>query len=60
MLGSLLGFIGISFLVFCATIPGLWMLLFPERTFTTAAKPRWLGIPLLVAGLYLVWFFLRP
>lgn len=60
MLGDLLGFVGIAFLVFCAVIPGLWMLLLPERTFTTAAKPRWLGVPFLLVGLYIAWFVLRP
>ncbi len=55
MLNGVLAVVGITFLVLCAVIPGLWMLLFPERAFTTASKPRWLGVPFLLLGLYFVW-----
>ena len=53
-MGAVLGL----FLIACFVVPGLAMLLFPNRTFITASKPRWLGVPFLAVGavvLYGVW-----
>lgn len=55
VLAGILGFVTTAFLVLCALVPGLWMLLFPERTFRTRYKPRWPGALLLGVGGYLVW-----
>ena len=46
------------FIIACCVLPGLTMLLFPKKAFTTASKPRWLGVPFLAVGavvLYGVW-----
>lgn len=56
---SILGFVTTAFLVLCALVPGLWMLLFPERTFTTRYKPRWPGALILIIEGYVIWRFWR-
>ena len=56
---GILGVLTAAFYVLCALVPGLWMLLFPERTFTTRYKPRWPGAVLLGIGVYLIWWFWR-
>jgi len=48
-----------AFWVLCALVPGLWMLLFPERTFTTRYKPRWPGALILLVEGYVIWRFWR-
>lgn len=46
----------ILFIAACFVVPGAAMLLFPSRAFRTAAKPRWLGLPVLLFGLWLVYY----
>ena len=45
-----------AFLTLCLTLPGLAMLLAPDRVFRTAAKPRWVGLPVLGVGLGVLHF----
>lgn len=58
MLGNVLLFLFMGFAILCALVPGLWMLFFPEKAFTTRTKPRWLGVPVLFVGLVIAWTLL--
>lgn len=50
-----MNFLFLVFVLACAIMPGLWMLLFPEKAFTTATKPRWPGAVLLGIGVVVLY-----
>ncbi len=52
-MGAVLGL----FLIACFVVPGLAMLLFPNKAFTTARQPRWLGVVFLAVGAIMLYGF---